>query len=161
MAMVSGARRGELHAIDFTRIAWNADKTQVTLRPHPEFVAKNYDPRLPASNFTGFTTKAFDQFVGKEDPERTLCPVRALKFYLAASKTRRAGRKQLFLPIRETKKEAVSKNTVSRWIAEAIKYAYIAADKVEELRRVHKISAHEVRAVTSSCDAWRQSHWAT
>ena len=156
LAMASGARRGELHAIDFTRIAWDTNKTQVTLRPHPDFVAKNYDPRLPASNFGGFTIKAFDQFVGKDDKERTLCPVRALKFYLAASKSRRAGRKQLFLPIRETKKEAVSKNTISRWIAEAIKHAYIAADKVAELRQVHKISSHEVRAVTTSCDAWRQ-----
>ena len=90
------------------------------------------------------------------DPERTLCPVRALKFYLTATKGIRAGRSQLFLPIKETKKTNVSKNTISRWIVEAIKLAYITVDKLEELRRLHQIRAHKVRAITTSIDAWRQ-----
>jgi len=154
LAIASGARRGEIHALDFTRIAWNQDKSQVTLRPHPDHIAKNYDPKLPASNFSGFTLNSFDTFLDRSDRERTLCPLRALKFYLNATAPLRAKRQQLFIPM-QGKNEKVGKNTISRWIVEAIKQAYISADAVEELRKVHRITAHEVRAVASSCDAWK------
>ena len=153
--MASGARRGDIHSLDFTRIAWNKDGTEVTLRPHADYIAKNYDPRLPASNFQGFTIKAFSATLDRSDPERTLCPVRALKFYLRRTEGNRAGRNQLFLPIKENKKTNVSKNTISRWIVEAIKRAYITVDRLEDLRQLHQIRAHEVRAISNSVDAWR------
>ena len=91
----------------------------------------------------------------KSEPDRTLCPVRALQFYLKRTESLRAGRRPLLLPIRQTASGAVSPATVSGWIRWAILIAYQAVGDDAGLGRLHSIRAHEVRALSASWDALR------
>ena len=51
---------------------------------------------------------------------------------------------------------AISANTVSSWVKKTIKLAYMAADKIPELRQLYQVRAHELRALASSWDALKQ-----
>ena len=156
LTLASGARRGEIHALDHSRTIWSTDKNVVTLRPNPTFMAKNHRPDQPITAFMGFKVRAMSADLAKDDPDRSLCPVRLLKFYLARTHATRAGRKRLWLPLRNTSSGDICAATVSSWITKAIRLAYAAADKVPELRQLHRIRAHEARAIASSWDALKQ-----
>ena len=117
------------------------------------FEAKNFKPDRPDTAFQGFSVTAFATQLDRADPERFLCPVRALKFYIDRTNGHRQNRKRLFLPIRETASGDITANSVSSWIRNAVKLAYIAADENAELRKLHNIRAHELRAIASSWDA--------
>ena len=65
-------------------------------------------------------------------------------------KSRRAGRKRLFLPIKGSKDIAPA--TISRWICHVISFAYsnLTSAKLSFM----EISAHEVRALSASWAYW-------
>ena len=81
-------------------------------------------------------------------------------------KAKRSGRKRLFLPLKGSKD--ISPSTISRWICDVIKLAY--ADLSSSDLSFMKISAHEVRALSSSWAYWnsvaledvvRAAYWRT
>ena len=57
--------------------------------------------------------------VGKDDEERLLCPVRALKFYYDRTKSLKVRPRNLFLSPRDTSRP-LSKNALSLFLREAI-----------------------------------------
>ena len=83
----------------------------------------------------------------KED--RTLCPVRAIKYYL--DRTEREGtakgRKALFVPLRETGRE-LSKATLSNWIKNCI--VFILSNCSTENAQVHSVRTHDFRSLAAS-----------
>ena len=95
--------------------------------------------------------------MSRSEPDRTLCPVRALRFYLSRTESIRAGRKPLFLPLRATESGTLSPNTISAWIRKTISLAYQIAGKDEALARLHSVRAHETRALSASWDALRNT----
>merc|ERR1712121_47109 len=155
VTLASGARRGEIHALDYSKIRWSQDHNQVFLKPNPFFMAKTHRPDRPMTAFKGFSIKALPRSDGSSDPDRLLCPVRTLKFYLARTKSARRGRNTLFLPLK-LKQTAIHSNTISSWIVRAIQTAYVAADKAPEYSQLLHVRAHEVRALASSWDALKQ-----
>ncbi len=153
----SGVRRGELHALDHSKTRWSHDRNEVTLRPNPFFVAKTHAPDRPNTAFQGFTIKSLSAGLERSDPDRLLCPIRTLKFYLHRTQSIRKGRTSLFLPLGKTQvSRGVHANTISSWIRKAVQLAYAAADQIPELRKLHNIRAHELRAIATSWDALKQ-----
>ena len=83
VALASGRRRSELHALCFDshHFRQNQDQTLVTLYPALDFVAKN---QVLDSVADPVKLKVFTS-VGPEDTDRKLCPVRALLQYRKAT----------------------------------------------------------------------------
>ena len=97
----------------------------------------------------GVTIPALTQFVGPEMvTDLKLCPVRAIKEYIRRTDSFRGDRKQLFLSYQKGRKEEISRPTISRWLKSTIIVCYEAADG--DTRRVHKVKAHQVRAMATS-----------
>ena len=67
---------------------------------------------------TSVLIKSLSELVGQEE-ERTLCPVRALKFYLERVKDSRKGVENLFCSVRKPS-SAMSKNAISFFIRKLI-----------------------------------------
>ena len=82
---------------------WSLDYREVTLRPYVGFMVKTHVARDPSTTLTGFRDKSLAASLDKSEPDQTLCPVRALWYYmyLKCTETFRAGRKALFLPLRK------------------------------------------------------------
>ena len=151
LALASGARRSELHALVrtppsflITREGSSGAKT-MQLRAYPGFVAKN---QVPDTVFQPYSIPSMAHLV-PHDVERLLCPVRATDLYVqrtsdpAFLKHRRRLLLHYDSNIMETRL-----SHISQWIVNTVVMAYQHAD--DESARLMQVRAHEIRAMANS-----------
>jgi len=153
IALASAARVSEINALSaeqgFVRI--KEDKTEVILRPFDGFLAKNQrGDEAPRE----YSIKSLRHFAPEGDPERLLCPVRAIRIYLNRTNKFRGDRKKLFLSLNPGQKTEICVNTISRWIRDAIQLSY-QMQGLADIEKMYNVSAHEVRAISTSLAVWR------
>ena len=124
-------------------LRFNTTNGSVSLLCQTGFLAKN---QLPSVAPKPFSIPSLSQTCGRNDEDRLLCPVRALKFYLNRVRPLRGLRKRLFIPIKGG--GDISAASISRWIASTIKKAY--ASLSEKDLSLFKIRPHELRALSAS-----------
>jgi hypothetical protein len=155
IALATAARVSELAALSaeqgFVKI--KEDKSEMRLRPFDGFLAKNQRAEEPPRELV---IRSLRHYAPPDDPERLLCPVRALSTYLKRTNKHRGARKRLFLALKENCVAEIGANTISRWIREAIKLAYQLQAPLE-LESLFCVTAHEVRAISTSLVAWRNA----
>ena len=110
----------------------------------PDFVAKT---ELVGASARQFVVPALSSLVGSDDEELLLCPVRALRCYLRLTSPSRPGVQRLFMSLRSPER-ARSKNAVVHFLRYAVLDAHVAVP--EDVMRLTKVKAHEVRALSSS-----------
>ena len=144
LAFASAKRCSELHALSVEEghCRFNRDGS-VSLSFQPGFLAKTQLPSIAAEPIC---IPSLAATCGSSDPDRFLCPVRALKIYLRRVAGHRGNRRRLFIPVRG--QGDISKASISRWIASVIRKAY--SDLSPASLRLLQISAHEVRALSTS-----------
>jgi len=140
LALASTKRASEIHAISRDKRDLVFSTRGVSLRTVPGFLAKtqaaNIDPKP-------FFIPRHDSFSGRDTPDRLLCPVRMLKFYLRCT----GGYKEaspLFVKCRG--EGPVSTKTISSWLKKVICYAY---DNDPSGKAVHP-RGHDVRKLSAS-----------
>ena len=145
LTLASAKRRSEIHALSVEEghLRFNSSDGSVTLLCQPGFLAKT---QLPSTAPEPFSIPSLSQHCGRDDGDRTLCPVRALKFYLQKVKPIRKNRQRLFIPLKGG--GDVSAATISRWVASVVKYAYGALSDRD--LSSFRVRAHEVRALSTS-----------
>ena len=92
-----------------------------------------------------------------ECEEYSLCPVRAITTYLDRFRQLRKlnASKKLFISYKLGFVGDVSAVTISRWIKNAILWAYQASCTDQDLQRIHQVKAHDVRAMSASLSLLR------
>ena len=145
LAMATARRVSEIHAlsIDPGHLRFNQSDGSVSLRTEPGFLAKN---QLPSVCPDDILVQNLAKTVKRNDFNRLLCPVRAIKRYLKVTEPIRKNRTRLFLPLKGN--HDINKGSISGWIAYTIRLAYknLSKSKVALL----KIKAHELRALSAS-----------
>ena len=145
LALAAAKRCSEIHtlAMDSEHLRFYQFDGSVSLLVQPGFLAKN---QLPSICPDPIVIPNLACISNREHPDRLLCPIRALKFYLKMTKPYHQNRTRLFLPIKG--KQEFSKSSVSRWISYTFKIAYrkLTCKDFPFL----KIKAHVVRALSSS-----------
>ena len=122
----------------------------VTLAPDVKFMAKTEGQSGNVVQRT-LEIKALAKFLGQDmEQDKKLCPVRAIRIYTERTDELRGERERLILSFKEGMKKDISKNTVSSYLKRTIQMTYELAGKSEELQRLHKVKAHEVRAMAAS-----------
>ena len=113
----------------------------------------------PSTALPGFWIKSLVATLHKCKPDRALCPLKGLWYYLIRTEHLTAGRKPLFLPLRQMASGKLSPNTISAWLKKMISLAYkvVGKDhfKDEAFRCLHLFRAHETRAFLTYWDALR------
>lgn len=139
LAIASGRRVGDLQAlsIDKGRIRWEPYGARLT--PRLGYLAKNESLAHRAKPV--FIPK-FDSYA-TEGEDIKQCPVRALDIYVRTTKSLRGKEKQLFISYQNHK--PISKERLSNWITDTIKFAYENAKEAD--LRLH---AHSTRSLSSS-----------
>ncbi|XP_077977162.1 uncharacterized protein LOC144432761 [Glandiceps talaboti] len=145
VALASGRRRSAIHALCISEGHFNLSRTAAVMHTAPGFLAKN---QVLGSVPNPIMIKSLDDFVGRDKVERTLCPVRALRWYLDRSKSFRKGRTRLFIPFPPSVKDDCSPADISKWIVDTVKWAYVEAQ--QDHLSPHRVTAHEVRAIAAS-----------
>ena len=82
----------------------------------------------------------------KED--RTLCPVRALRYYLNRTKDLRGSRSLLFIFFKKGHPSDIRHNTLSSWLKQTILFCYKQAD--QQALDLVQGKAHDIRASAAS-----------
>ena len=102
LALASGKRRSEIHAWVANRVSNLGQWRKVALFPSSDFIAKNQLAREGSQSVSPVTIPALTTIVDRQFKEdRTLCPVRALRFYLDRTKDLRGSRSLLFISFKK------------------------------------------------------------
>ena len=143
--LASGRRCSEVHALSgLPKDVAIEPNGAISLRFLPDFLAKNQRPDSPSPSII---IKPLSSILNINDPDRTLCPVRALRYYRKRTKGFRRDRRRLLLSWNEGCKKDITKNTISRWIKGVIVDAY---KSLPPSQRSIQARAHEVRAWAAS-----------
>ena len=102
LALASGKRRSEIHAWVANKVANLGQWEKVALFPSSDFIAKNQLAREGSQSVSPVTIPALTTIVDRQfKKDRTLCPVRALRFYLDRTKDLRGSRSLLFISFKK------------------------------------------------------------
>ena len=168
LALASGSRRSEINAWIAKGVKFGPNYSQVSLTASTAFLAKNQKASLGPKMFQPLVIPSLSQKMSKELPDRTLCPVRALRFYLDLTSKIRGDRTKLFIAFKKGYSAEIKPATISSWLKSTIKLAYESI-KPDELKTL-SIKAHQVRSLASSWallggvsveDIMTACHWAS
>jgi integrase len=147
--LASGSRRGEIHALSGSQISHDKGWTYISIRPVPGFLAKTELRSSGASVFEGIRILSLAPFVGSDLPDdRKLCPVRALKIYLARTQSIRKDKKRLFISYQEGRSQDISKNTISAWVKKLLKLVY--KNNNDKARELTGCKTHDIRGMAAT-----------
>ena len=149
LALATGKRRGEIHAMRRDTVQRQEHWQSVTIFPDASFVAKTQIGCQGGQALQGVTIQSLKDFLstGMEEDAK-LCPVRALRIYLERTDKYRSGRTRLFLSLQKGRRKDISKATISWWLKSTIILCYEQAAR--ELRHLHRVKAHQVRGMAAS-----------
>ena len=148
LSFATAARVSEITNLNRKKVSHDRQWTKVTLQTHDSFVAKNQDLTKESQART-FSIPALYDFAGPDLPDRHLCPVRSLRYYLHKTDyIRTPEKKALLISHSPNHKGDITVNTVANWLKNVIKLAYEQAES-DDLK-IAKVTAHEVRALAAS-----------
>ena len=116
LALDSGKRRSEIHAWVANKVSNLGQWEKVALFPSSDQLAREGSQSVSPVTIPALTTIVDRQF--KED--RTLCPVRALRYYLDRTKDLRGSRSLLFISFKKGHTSDIRPATVSSWLKQTI-----------------------------------------
>lgn len=148
LTFASGSRRSEVHSWLYQGVNFKQGYSEVALAPSLDFLAKNQKASANPSAFSPCIIPALSNIVGRDLPDRTLCPVRALRYYMVATEKIRKTQRRLFISFKKGYDKELSPITISTWLKSLITMAYKEA-KPEDLQLLN-ITAHQVRSMAAS-----------
>ena len=80
--------------------------------------------------------------------DRSLCPVRALRYYLDRTSDFRQKKELVFVTFKKGFDKDISPATISLWIKQTVIICYELSD--QEALILHQVKAHDVRAIAAS-----------
>ena len=135
------------HDLEFTTLASGAK--QVSIRMVPKFIPKNQRPEIIPEpiKFPGMA------HLFPNEPERLLCPVRALGLYIVKSTERAQNDPLEKLFVHFTPETQLFTTHFRRWVAETIRLTYENSSQSD----LPKIRAHDVRGISASIAFYRNT----
>ena len=149
LALVSGKRRSEIHAWVVNKVSNLGQWEKVAFFPSSDFIAKNQLAREGSQSVSPVTIPALTTIVDRQFKEdRTLCPVRALRYYLDRTKDLRGSRSLLFISFKKGHTLDIRPATLSSWLKQTILLCYKQAD--QQALDLVQVKAHDIRAFAAS-----------
>ena len=154
LALASGKRRNEIHAWVANKVSNLGQWEKVALFPSSYFIAKNQLAREGSQSVSPVTIPALTTIVDRQFKEdRTLCPVRALRYYLDRTKDLRGSRSLLFISFKKGHTSDIRPATLSSWLKQTILLCYKQAD--QQALDLVQVKAHDIRAFAASTVGYR------
>ena len=149
LALASGKCRSEIHAWVANKVSNLGQWEKVALFPSSDFIAKNQLAREGSQSVSPVTIPALTTIVDRQFKEdRTLCPVRALRYYLDRTKDLRGSRSLLFISFKKGHTSDIRPGTLSSWSKQTILLCYKQAD--QHALDLVQVKVHDIRAFAAS-----------
>ena len=148
-ALGSGKRRSEIHAWRHKNIRHQSDWSEVSLYPSPSFLSKNQLAKEGPDSVAPLVIPALAPTLDKSlKGDRSLCPVRALRYYLDRTSDIRQNKELVFVSFKKCFDKDISPATISSWIKQTVILCYELSD--QETLTLHQVKAHDIRAFAAS-----------
>ena len=149
MALGSGKRRSEIHAWLHKNIRHQSDWSKVSLYPSPSFLSKNQLAKEGPESVAPVVIPALAPTLDKSlKGDRSLCPVRALRYCLDKTSDLRQNKDLVFVSFKKGFDKDISPATISSWIKQTVILCYELSD--QQALTLHQVKAHDVRAFAAS-----------
>ena len=149
LALGSGKRRSEIHAWQNKNIRHQSDWSKVSLYPSPSFLSKNQLAKEGPDSVAPVVIPALAPTLDRSlKSDRSLCPVRALRYYLDRTSDLRQNKELVFVSFKKGFDKDISPATISSWIKQNVILCYELSD--QEADTLHQVKAHDVRAFAAS-----------
>ena len=149
LALGSGKRRSEIHAWQHKNIRHQSDWSKVSLFPSPSFLSKNQLAKEGPESVAPVVIPALAPTLDKSlKSDRSLCPVRALHYYLDRTSDLRQHKELVFVSFKKGFDKDISPATISSWIKQTVILCYELSD--HQAHALHQVKAHDVRAFAAS-----------
>ena len=149
LALDSGKRRSEIHAWQHKNIRHQSDWSKVSLFPSPSFLSKNQLAKEGPESVAPVVIPALAPTLDKSlKSDRSLCPVRALRYYLDRTSDLRQHKELVFVSFKKGFDKDISPATISSWIKQTVILCYELSD--HQAHTLHQVKAHDVRAFAAS-----------
>ena len=149
LALGSGKRRSEIHAWQNKNIRHQSDWSRVSLYPSPSFLSKNQLAKEGPESVAPVVIPALAPTLDKSlKSDRSLCPVRALRYYLDRTSDLRQNKELVFVSFKKGFDKDISPATISSWIKQTVILCYELSD--HDSHTLHQVKAHDVRAFAAS-----------
>ena len=149
LALGSGKRRSEIHAWQHKNIRHQSDWSKVSLYPSPSFLSKNQLAKEGPNSVAPVVIPALAPTLDKTlKSDRSLCPIRALCYYLDKTADLRQDKELVFVSFKKGLDKDISPATISSWIKQTVILCYELYD--QQALTLHQVKAHDVRAFAAS-----------
>ena len=149
LALGSGKRRSEIHAWLHKNIRHQSDWSKVFLYPSPSSLSKNQLAKEGPDSVAPVVIPALAPPLDRSlKGDRSLCPVRALRYYLDRTADLRQNKELVFVSFKKGFDKDISPATISSWIKQTVVLCYELSD--QEALALHQVKAHDVRAFAAS-----------
>ena len=149
LALGSGKRRSEIHAWQHKNIRHQSDWSKVSLFPSPSFLSKNQLAKEGPQSVAPVVIPALAPTLDKSlKSDRSLCPIRALRYYLDRTSDLRQHKELVFVSFKKGFDKDISPATISSWIKQTVILCYELSD--HQAHTLHQVKAHDVRAFAAS-----------
>ena len=145
MALGSGKCRSEIHAWLHKNIRHQSDWSKVSLYPSPSFLSKNQLAKEGPDSVAPVVLPALAPSLDKSlKGDRSLCPVRALRYYLDRTSDLRQNKELVFVlwSFKKGFDKDISPATICSWIKQTVILFYELSD--QEALTLHQVIAHDV-----------------
>ena len=148
--MGSSKSRNEIDAWLQKNLRHLTDWSKVSFYPSPSFLSKNWLAKEGPDSVAPVVIPALAPTLDKSlKADRSLCPVRALHYYLDRTSDLRQNNELVFnVSIKKGHDKYISPATISSWIKQTVILYY------EEPLTPHQVKAHDVR-VFIACKAFQ------
>ena len=121
LALGSGKRCSEIHAWLYKNIRHQENWTRVSLYPSPSFISKNQLAKEGSTSVAPVVIPALAPSLDRSLKEdKSLCPVRALRYYLDRTKDMRVGKDLVFVSFLLGFRKDIVPATISSWIKQTV-----------------------------------------
>ena len=135
LALGSGKCRSEIHAWQNRNIRHQSDWSKMSLYPSPSFLSKNQLAKEGLDSVAPVVIPALAPTLDRSlKSDRSLCPVRALCYYLDRTSDLRQNKELVFVSFKDT-----SPATISSWIKQTVILCYELSD--QEALTLHRVKA--------------------
>ena len=149
LALGSGKRRSKIHAWLHKNIRHQSDWSKVSLYPSPSFLSKNQLAKEGPDSGAPVVIPALAPSLDRSlKGDRSLCPVRALCYYLDRTLDLRQNKELVFISFKKGFDKDTSPATISSWIKQTVILCYELSD--QEALSLHQVIDHDVRAFAAS-----------
>ena len=138
LALGSGKRRSEIHAWQCNNIRHQSDWSKVSLYLSPSFLSKNQLAKEGPDSVAPVVIPALAPTLDRSlKSDRSLCPVRALCYYLDRTSDIRQNKELVFVSFKKGFDKDISAATISSWIKQTVLICYELSD--QETHTLHQV----------------------